>query len=56
MNKKIICQRCQFYYVTWDKHKPHGCKAYNFKSQQIPSFVVKQSSGIACNFYKIKGQ
>ena len=55
MNKKIICQKCQFYYVTWDKYKPHGCNAYSFKSKQIPSVVVMQSSGIACSFYKVKG-
>jgi len=54
MKKRIICQRCKFYYVTWESGKPHGCKAYQFKSQQIPSVVVKQSSGIDCSFYQLK--
>ena len=45
MNKRIICQRCVHYYVTWEKNKPHGCHAYGFKSDKIPSIVVKQSSG-----------
>jgi hypothetical protein len=52
--KRIICQKCKFYYVTWEKNKPHGCKAYNFKSQALPSIVVKQSSGVTCNFYENK--
>jgi len=56
MNEKIICQKCIYYFVTWEKNKPHGCKAYNFKSLQLPSLVVKQSSGISCNFYQIKNK
>jgi len=55
MNKRIICQRCKFYYVTWEKNKPHGCRAYSFKSQTLPSVIVKQSSGLDCNFYELKG-
>ena len=54
MNKRIICQRCKHYYVTWEKKKPHGCRAYGFKSQQVPSVIVKQSSGTDCNFYEVK--
>ena len=52
--QKIICQKCKYYFVTWEKHKPYGCKAYNFKSQQVPAVVVKQSSGIDCSFYELK--
>jgi len=55
MNKRIICQRCKYYYVTWEKNKPHGCKAYGFKSQTLPSIVVKRSSGIDCNLFQHKG-
>ena len=52
--KRINCRRCEFYFVTWEKNKPHGCKAYGFKSQQIPSLVVFQSSGTDCNLFKEK--
>ena len=51
MKTRIICQRCTHYYVTWEKNKPHGCRAYGFKSDKTPSIVVKQSSGMDCNFY-----
>jgi len=54
MNERVICQKCKYYYVTWQQNKPHGCKAYGFKSMQIPSLVVKQSSGIPCTLYTKK--
>jgi len=54
MKRRIICQRCVHYYVTWEKNKPHGCRAYGFKSQIVPSTVVRQSSGAQCNFYEDK--
>ncbi len=52
--QKIICQKCKFYFVTWEKHKPHGCKAFNFKSKQLPSMTVMQSSGMPCTMYQPK--
>lgn len=54
MEKRIICQKCKFYYVTWEQSKPHGCRAYGFKSKVIPSSVVKKSSGLDCAFYELK--
>ncbi|QEP34662.1 hypothetical protein APAC_1555 [Malaciobacter pacificus] len=56
MNNRIICQKCLYYFVTWEPSKPHGCKAYGFKSRTIPSMVVKNSSGHPCNFYTLKNQ
>ena len=52
--ERIYCQKCIYYYVTWDQAKPHGCKAYGFKSKFIPSIAVKNSSGSECNFFKSK--
>jgi hypothetical protein len=54
MNEKIICQKCKYYFVTWEQHRPHGCKAFNFKSRQLPSAAVMQSSGISCTLYQPK--
>jgi hypothetical protein len=54
MKKRIICQRCIHYFITWKPNQPHGCNAYGFKSKQIPAVVVKESSGMACNFYQLK--
>jgi len=49
--KRINCRRCQHYFVTWEATKPHGCRAYGFKSPQIPSLVVFQSSGSDCSMF-----
>lgn len=48
------CLRCRYYYITWDKSFPYGCKAIGFKSQESPSAVVFKSSGIACLMFESK--
>ncbi|MEH6943006.1 uracil-DNA glycosylase [Bacillus sp. JJ722] len=40
--------KCKHYFVTWDQHAPKGCKAFGFKSIQLPSMIVLQSSGQNC--------
>ena len=52
--KRINCRRCQHYFVTWVAKQPHGCRAYGFKSPQIPSLAVFQSSGMDCSLFKEK--
>ena len=52
--KRINCRRCEHYFVTWEAGKPHGCRAYGFKSPQIPSMIVFQSSGTECSLFKEK--
>ena len=46
--KKVNCFQCQNFFVTWDQQNPRGCKAYGFKSKQLPSGVVMQASGQPC--------
>ncbi len=45
---RINCKKCIYYFITWEANRPHGCKAFGFKSLQIPTIVVKQSSGSEC--------
>jgi len=52
--KRINCRKCIHYFVTWEQNQPHGCKAYGFKSAQIPSQVVLKSSGMACTLFREK--
>lgn len=49
--RKINCLKCEYFYVTWDARFPRGCKAYDFKTRHMPSFVVFQSSGMPCMRY-----
>jgi hypothetical protein len=45
----------EHYYVTWDKNFPHGCRAMDFKSLQVPSVVVQSSTqGKDCLLFKQK--
>jgi len=46
--ERINCMKCRHFYVTWDPQFPRGCRAYEFKSRQIPSVVVLSSSGTGC--------
>ena len=50
----IDCHKCKYYYVTWDKNFPHGCKAMRFKSKQLPSIQVRVSSQLHCLFVSKK--
>ena len=43
-----------YYYITWDALYPKGCKIYGFKSSNLPSILVKQSSGVSCNRFSPK--
>jgi hypothetical protein len=56
MEKRIVCQKCIYYFVTWEAGQPHGCKSYGFKSRLLPSIVVKNSSGQPCNFFVEKNK
>jgi hypothetical protein len=46
--QKIDCRQCNFFYITWDKKFPYGCKAMGFKTLMIPSMEVRQASGMGC--------
>jgi hypothetical protein len=52
--KKITCNKCTHFYVTWDKQYPRGCRAMNFKSKDLPSTMVYESSGLECQKFKEK--
>ena len=46
------CLHCTHYFVTWEADKPRGCRAYEFKSLELPSQVVLESSGEICQFFE----
>lgn len=51
---KTACLKCRHFYVTWDEFFPRGCKALSFKSREVPSKVVFDSSGIECQKFEPK--
>ncbi len=48
---KVTCRRCQHYFITWEPKTPHGCRVMGFKSQLLPSIVVKKDSGVPCQAF-----
>lgn len=53
--QKINCFKCKYFYTTWDARFPRGCKAYGFKTQQMPADYVIRASGEPCMKYEEKG-
>jgi hypothetical protein len=54
MPQKVNCRECQYYYITFDERAPYGCRAYGFKTKQMPSIAVYQSGGIHCQLFSSK--
>ncbi|PLR79005.1 uracil-DNA glycosylase [Bacillus sp. V3-13] len=52
--QRINCIKCRYYYVTWDSKFPKGCKAYEFKSRNLPSLEVFRASGQPCLRHETK--
>ncbi|MEG0258356.1 MAG: uracil-DNA glycosylase [Lysinibacillus sp.] len=53
---QMDCFKCKHFKVTWDPQNPRGCAAYGFKTKQLPSVVVKQSSGMDCMKFTAKSE
>ncbi|HHW23631.1 MAG TPA: uracil-DNA glycosylase [Clostridiaceae bacterium] len=54
MDDNINCFKCKYYFVTWDKHHPRGCRLFGFKGTIMPSVTVKASSGQPCRGFSPK--
>ncbi len=52
--KKINCNECKHFYVTWDNNHPKGCKAYGIKSKFIPSQIVQDETEEGCLAFEMK--
>jgi len=52
--EKIDCFKCKHFYITWEQSFPRGCRAMGFKSKEMPSDVVFQSSGMECMRFEEK--
>jgi len=53
-NSTIECRKFKYYYITWDKNFPYGCRSMGFKGKTQPSIVVSKSSGIQCMMFEKK--
>jgi hypothetical protein len=53
-SNRIDCRKCKFFYITWDKNFPYGCKALGFKSMTMPSIQAMKASGLPCQYFSPK--
>ncbi|NPV92116.1 MAG: uracil-DNA glycosylase [Firmicutes bacterium] len=53
-SEKVNCFKCRHFYITWDRSFPRGCSAIGFKGREIPSLVVMNASGMACQYFESK--
>lgn len=51
---KIDCFKCAHLKITWEQAHPRACTAHGFKTKQLPSVVVKKSSGMDCLYFTPK--
>ncbi|WP_062447579.1 hypothetical protein [Thalassobacillus devorans] len=50
----INCFRCEFFFTTWNTDFPRGCKAYGFKTREMPAEFVKKTTGTMCLQFREK--
>ena len=48
--KKIRCHGCFYFYITYNKKRPWGCKKFGFISKFMPSTEVFNTTGIECAY------
>lgn len=48
------CNQCRHYFITHDADFRYGCRAFDFKSRQLPVRVVGSASGEACRMFRPK--
>jgi len=53
---RIDCYKCIHFAVSWDPKFPRSCKFFGFKTTQLPSVRVFESSGEPCAGFHPKNQ
>lgn len=48
MSSSPRCRACRYYYITWDRQRPYGCRKLGFKAAVEPALVVWRVSGHRC--------
>ncbi len=51
-SRKPDCMHCRHFFIRWHGEFPRGCRAYGFRSPEVPSVVVLRESGLPCQLFK----
>jgi len=54
VSKRINCFKCANLKITWDKVYPRTCLVFGFSCAEMPSAVVKKTTGRECPAFKQK--
>jgi hypothetical protein len=46
--ERIGCNSCKYFYITWNKKLPYGCRAMGFISKNLPCIDVVVIEGRDC--------
>jgi|TARA_B110000914_G_scaffold123767_1_gene108041 hypothetical protein len=49
-SNKVRCYGCFYFYITYKKKRPYGCKKFGFISKIIPSSEVFNTTGTECAY------
>ena len=52
--RSIGCNSCKYFYITWNKKYPYGCRAMGFISARLPSIEVLEIEGRGCLSFEEK--
>tara|TARA_B100000965_G_scaffold296857_1_gene255075 strand:+ start:218 stop:448 length:231 start_codon:yes stop_codon:yes gene_type:complete len=50
IKKRVTCNGCYYFFITYKKERPWGCKKFGFISKFIPSSEVFSTTGIECAY------
>ena len=53
-SRRLGCNDCAHFYITWDKRFPYGCSAMRFMSAKLPSQDVLEVEGRDCLSFQNK--
>lgn len=53
-NMQVNCLKCRYFFITWDKNFPRGCRLFNFKGKALPSVAVYEATGAPCINFVVK--
>ncbi|HOW56781.1 MAG TPA: hypothetical protein PKZ12_02170 [Smithellaceae bacterium] len=53
-SRPINCFLCRYFYITYEKKFPYGCRVMGFKSKRLPSIDVFNNSDMDCSLFMEK--
>ena len=52
--KKIVCNGCEYFFVSHRIERPWGCNKFGFISKTLPYQLVFSTTGMECAYKKDK--